>query len=601
MPLIRTEVQGEPVKLFVLPPSNEKFINKFVTFAKENDILGLDVETTATDEEAGMFDPNQRLRLVQFGSKDTAWCLDPSDPLWWREIHDLLDWSAKRFVSHMNYDPLWVKRDFDIDLGSRWIDTYAMAALLKPGPIVDKDLKALTNAYLKDPVLLEAQDALHERFKELAPTGQRVGKKLALWGFTNIPLDDEIFGRYAGLDAICVRRLLDVLAAELKKAHMATLSFTEQRITRMAADMRWRGMRIDKEYTNTLLREIEDEYLEADKRLTTEFGFTPRSPKRGPWLEARGAEFMVRSAKTKAPTLSKDTLPELCQRYAGTELGPYFDDLLTLSRNQNNLNNLRGAIKAAGAGDIIHPNIKTLAAHTGRMSVTGPPMQTYKKTDPRLRGCFIARDGCTFVGADYDSQEIRIAAAFSGDEALTRIVLEGLNQHDLTAASIWGPDFTPFHRQAAKVLNFAQQYGAMPKKIAWQLGITVREATEMWKGWRRTYAGLVAWTDHVGQFDTVVNPFGRQIPADRWRRYANGNYAIQSTGRDILGAAMCNIEDAGCSDRIWLPIHDELILEVPTDFAEWYKQKLPEWMFYQLGEIPITATAKIIGKRWSGE
>ncbi len=150
------------------------------------------------------------------------------------------------------------------------------------------------------------------------------------------------------------------------------------------------------------------------------------------------------------------------------------------------------------------------------------------------------------------------------------------------------------------MLDFAQQYGAMPKKLAWQLGISVNEATEMWKGWRRTYAGLVRWSDHVAQFDTIINPFGRQIPADRWRRYANGNYAIQSTGRDILGRAMCVIQDEGYADHLWLPVHDELVLEVPEDDAEWFKECLPEWMFYQLGSIPITASAEIIGRRWNG-
>ncbi len=115
MPLIRTEVAGDPVKLFVLPPFDRKFRLKFDQFVVSEKILGLDVETTATDEEAGLFDPSQRMRMIQFGSKDAAWCFDP-DSEWKHTIRWLLERRDRRFVSHMNYDPLWIRRDFDIDL-----------------------------------------------------------------------------------------------------------------------------------------------------------------------------------------------------------------------------------------------------------------------------------------------------------------------------------------------------------------------------------------------------------------------------------------------------------------------------------------------------
>lgn len=610
MPLIRATVANTPVKIFHLPPEDQKFAAKFESFCESDSIFGLDVESTAIDEAMGTFDPKMKLRLVQFGTATEGWALDPHNSFWRPFIVDLLNRNDKRFVSHTNYDPLWVAREFEISLDDRSIDTHPMAALLYPGR-TPKNLKNLTDRHI-DTGLSKAEEALDLRFAELAPrlpvkmkngnTQNRkpVGKKLKAWGFTNIPLDDIVYGSYSGLDAIYVRRLLDILAALLKDRKLAKLSRTEQRLSRLSTSIQVRGMRLDRDYTNSLLHEIESEYLGADSRLAEVFHFSPRSPKRGPWLEARGVKFTEFSDKGN-PTLDKETIPFLAKRYRkDAELGPIFADMETLSTRSNILSNLRQILNGADANGFVHPRINTQAAITGRMSIVRPAMQTFKKRDPRLRGCFISRDGYVFVGADYDSQEIRIGAAFSRDEALLEIVRKGLNQHDLTAELIFGSGWVEEQRDIAKTLDFAQQYGAGPRKIAAQLGIPYIEAKKLWLAWRKAYAGLVGWTDFMATKRMVVNPFGRQIPADRNRRYANGNYMIQSSGRDVLGAAMLELVDKGWGHTIWLPIHDEIVLEVPEEKAKKAKRVLEKCMFTEFGDIPLTASAKIIGTRWNG-
>lgn len=612
MPLIERDVAGERCQLIVLPKETAKNAEKFYAFIESDEILGLDVETTSIDEEFGIFDPSMRLRMVQFGTASVAWAIDGQSEFWRPRLAEVLALPTKRFVTHTNYDVLWCDKDLGVDLDQRGIDLMPMASLLYPGN-QRKDLKSLCDKHI-DTGLTEAQTALHERFKALAPTGSRVGKKCLSWGFTNIPLDDPIFGAYAGLDAIYARRLLPILNQKLIKAGMAKLSIREQRIQRLANRMQKRGFRLDKDYTEGLLREIEDEYLAADKRVATRFGFSPRSPKRGNWLEAKGA-FLPDRTPSGAPKLDKDVIEEKARIYKNhKKLGPIFADLEILSSRQNFLNNLRVAISSADAQGFNHPKIRTQAALTGRMSVVKPAMQTFKKRDPRLRRCWISRDGYVFVGADYDNQEVRIAAAFSGDPMLHKIVFEKLNQHKLTAAAIFGEKYTEEEYDKGKILDFAQQYGAMPKKIGDQMGLprgpkTARhpdgsanpQALKMWLAWRKTYKGLVKWSDYVAGFSTVQNPWGRVIPASRGREYANGNYAIQSSGRDVLGDAMIKLEDWGYADYLWLPIHDELVLEVPEDRAEEFCGILERAMYCEIGSIPLTATAKVIGKRWGGE
>jgi DNA polymerase-1 len=287
---------------------------------------------------------------------------------------------------------------------------------------------------------------------------------------------------------------------------------------------------------------------------------------------------------------------------------PVLDALVEVSLRTNLLVNLRTIWRHATEGDgFTHSNINTMQAHTGRMSMTDPAMQTLAKKGEkghRLRGCYVAREGFVLVGADYDSQETRIAAAESQDEALLRVVMEGISQHDLTASGLW-VDYSnkvemPERYGKAKTLNYAQQYGAMPKKIAATLGISVMEATELWQKWRHTYRGLVEWTDAQSRKEKVRNAYGRLIPRDPHRDYANANYVIQSTGRDILGAALCRLEDAGWAPYFWCPLHDEMVMEVPEDRADEGAQALTDLMTTEHKGIIIPAEGEVIGTRWRG-
>lgn len=578
---------------------------KFVMDAPDQ-ILGLDCETTAITDTS-MFDPDARMRLIQFGSLTEAWVLDPHDKDWRGLIMATLNDPKLRFVSHSPYDILWCWREFGIKIGRRAIDTIVLANLLVPGPMNAHDLKSLSERHI-DGKLVDAEKAMHARFKELAPVGHRVGtqpgSKLMVWGFNNIPSDDHTYTHYAGLDAIYVRRLLDVFGSQIHPG-MAKLSRREQRIAQLATEMQWRGMRVDQDHTKAVLTDIEADWGAADERLHETFGFSPRSPRRAEWFEARGIEF-AETTKTGRPSITggeDGTIAIALRRYLDpmSEERPVLEDLWTLAVGSNIRSNLTILLNNADPDGFVHPAINTCQAVTGRMSITKPAMQTFKKTDKRLRGCFIARDGYVFVGADYDSQEIRLAVAFSRDRALTRVVNEGLNQHDLTATMIFGDGWDDRQRHAAKTLNFAQQYGAGPKKIGKQLGISYSRARALWEAWRHAYAGLVRWSEQMSQLPVVVNPWGRRIPRDRARPYANGNYMIQSSGRDLLGDAMIALDDAGWSEYLWMLVHDEIILEVPEYMADVAVEALEAAMYAEIRGVKMTATAKVIGTRWSGE
>lgn len=617
MTIYRRELAGGTVTINALPPGfAEPLWDRWLqhVVGHEDGVIGFDVETTAIDEILGPFQPDAAVRLMQFGSRRYAWVLDPHDAIWRARIEALLDDERFRFVSHTNYDVLWAGREFGIPADDRFIDTMPMAALLFPGVTEEKDLKALSTEFI-DPILEDAERELLDLFHELAPKGWRAGKKLPKqWGFTHIPLDNEIYNVYAGLDAICVRRLLDILAAKIKKSGMAKLSKREQSIQRLATQMRQRGQRVDPEWTNRILTETEDEFAAAARWIEDEIGCKPQSPKRVDWLAERGVRFTSFTQSgypqlTMPSATSEGTLPALYERYKhDPEIELALANMLTIGTHRNLLTNLRIIVAQAANDGYVHPEIRTMAAHTGRMSIIKPAMQTLKKNDPRLRGCFIARDGKVLVSADYYNQEICIAAAYSQDPALLRIVRERLNQHVLTAEMIFGVDEaaarTPGPKGSrsmydkAKTLDFAQLFGARPKRIGSQLGISTDEATELYNAWQDAYAGFSEWFKRVSEAEMVVNPWGRIIPADPWRPYANANYAIQGTGRDVLGDAIMRLVDMGWAEALWLPIHDELVLEVDEDLADKAVEAMREAMNTRLRNVDLTVDPKVNGTRW---
>lgn len=601
---------------------------------------------------------DMRVRTVQFGTATEGWTLDASDLRWRWQIQQFLTNQTKRFVSHnAAFDSLRCRFEFGVDLGDRSICTLVMLSLIWPGLTAptrkrSKGLKEACEVLLDDDGLLKAEDELHRRFMDLyhgqkrdlpasfepgvspcrkcrervswAPSRRgfcdvcyhdqvvdygNIPTAVMEWGWDNIPIDDEVFLAYAGLDAVYVYRLLLEASKEVARLKMAGLSKREQRVKRIMTERSRRGMRVDREWLHDVLSETKAEFDQATDEVLEIVGKTPRSPVVKDWLAQNGVP------RSMVKSLDKDHLPIVVERFGDHPVvGPVIKNLRTVQLTSNLLTNLTTIDRHAQAtGGRVHPNINTMQAHTGRMSVTGAALQTFSKNGEkgrRLRGCLVAEPGYVIVGADYENQEIRISAGMSADPLLLKIVYENLNQHEMTTKSIW-PEFTdkhdmPVHYHKGKTLDFAQVYGAGPRKIGLQLGIPTQEARELWLAWRQAYAMLVEWSERMQQMAHVRNPYGRLVPSDPFRPYANGNYVIQSTGRDMLGQAILDLDAAGWGPYIWLPVHDEIEMCVPEERAEEAAAALTEHMTTTLTghgvaiEVEVPAEGEIMGPRWRG-
>jgi DNA polymerase-1 len=153
-------------------------------------------------------------------------------------------------------------------------------------------------------------------------------------------------------------------------------------------------------------------------------------------------------------------------------------------------------------------------------------------------------------------------------------------------------------------VNFAYVYGSGAGNIAETCDITVPKAREVIKGFERTYPGVKKLSDRLQQQAKakgyIVTAFGRVIRTDTDRPYAALNYMVQSSSRDITARALLRLDKAGFTPYLRLPIHDEILAEVPEERAKGASEKIARIMEEELYGVLIASDAEVLGKSWGG-
>ena len=170
--------------------------------------------------------------------------------------------------------------------------------------------------------------------------------------------------------------------------------------------------------------------------------------------------------------------------------------------------------------------------------------------------------------------------------------------HQMTA------DASGVDRKVGKTVNFAYVYGSGAGNIAETCKISVPKAKEVIEGFERTYPGVKKLSDQLQQEARkngyIVTPVGRVLPVDQERPYAALNYMIQSTSRDITASALIRLDREGFTPYLRLPIHDEIVAEVPEEHADWGAERIAELMACTFGGVHIGSDHEVYGKSWGG-
>lgn len=574
-------------------------------------VAGLDVETNGLDSKAPTFHWAFRVRTVQFGTTDEAWVLRLDDPYQRSVAATVLADNRLRFCSHTRFDVVAVWREFGVDISDRWIDTRLLARIANPLAL-DRhakkagkdavDLKNLTTHMLNAPELDSWDKKLDQVFEALwrASGGKgQFGQAGVRYGFTNVPLDDEVFVTYAGLDAIACRRLYPALVAGSKSDPV--LLSTEIWLAGLMVRNQMRGMRVDREALQVAYDEAQGQCQPPEDELVAKVGLTPRQGQR--LLEWIGERFTIPASHPKTKTgnnfsMSGDYLP-LFRTYEGVP-DEVIEVIELLIAYGERLNARDKAAEIIGLVDEsfdgrLHPTIDSLGAITARMTAATPNIQNYNKEDPTMRATLLPDEGYVLIGADFDTVELRVMAALTGEQAFLDTIHAGGDLHQLTA------DKLGVTRTVAKRVNFLQVYGGGAAELAKQTGLTLSDAEAATQGFRDAYGEIRSFSKSMNYMDEIRTETFRRIPVTQYTRKGNDraepayfrflNYKIQSCARDLLVLALHRLAEVGMAEMLWVPIHDELILAVPEDRVEECMAKLQEAMRMNFLGVPITATA----------
>ena len=144
-------------------------------------------------------------------------------------------------------------------------------------------------------------------------------------------------------------------------------------------------------------------------------------------------------------------------------------------------------------------------------------------------------------------------------------------------------------------------YGAGVPRVAKQLGISEALARQLVQAWRESYPGLVTLSKTAATLSSVVTGSGRRIPVDPDRSYANGNYLIQSTARDLLVEALRRyLSNPAHADSLMILLHDEIVVQVRRERADEAAAWLEEAMTFDFMGVPNTAHVEVYGTHWAG-
>jgi DNA polymerase I len=267
----------------------------------------------------------------------------------------------------------------------------------------------------------------------------------------------------------------------------------------------------------------------------------------------------------------------------------------------------------------IHTTYNITTAPTGRLSSVDPNLQAIPvrtELGRHIRTAFVAGKGNLLISADYSQQELRLAAALSGDKGMIDAFNKDEDIHIQTAALVFGidpKDVTKQQRYAAKAFNFGIIYGQGPHGLSATSGLDYGTAREFIDKYFEVRPKLKQYLDSLreqakkqGYVETVM---GRRRPtpdvnspnfAVREGAFrAAINMPMQGSAADIMKLAMVKIAEKLPADaQILLQVHDSLIVEAPKDKAEAIGQTMKQTM-ETVYKLPVKLSTEVsIGKNW---
>ena len=574
-------------------------LTDFIAWVYAQPWVAVDTETDGLHPHS----PGFTLRLAQIATVDTCWLFDMAR--WADVLRDLFRTYPGQVVMHNARFDYAALGTVGVKIAWRNVDDTLLAMRLGE-PHLPAGLKEVATRHL-DRRAADPQTDLHEAMRRNR------------WDWGTVPITFPPYLRYAAADAMLTARLY---ATDMVQTIRPSDAYRlELDVRALCCEMEATGLRVDLDHCRTERTRLTEQATTLANDIHDRFGISVRSPEQvARWLIGSDARpLMTRLTPAGKPSADEETLTTIIGAHRGTD--PAIICKATLQ--------VRKAIKLAstyltnmidGADDngIVHPDIETMAARTGRTSIRNPALQTLPKpsSDPQsriVRQAVIPRHpGDVLLSCDLDQVEMRLAASLSGDPGLIAAFAtadsDGADDFfTLSARDIYrDPTLTRTdpRRKLVKSVWYGGLYGAGALKMAITAGVPLDRMTELRKSITDLYPGFWRLGKEAAATATanrgwIMTPYGRRLMVDKDRMYAATNYLIQGTANEVFKRGLVLMGHAGLGRYMAVPVHDEIVLSVPRGELEDVRHEVTAAMSNRDFVVPVTAHASGALATWA--
>lgn len=562
-------------------------------------VVSFDVECTGfkTHRGARMFsfatcNPLGEVRIARLdGSKRKAWSVPQTTPE-----------NARKSMEYLRR--LWDDREMELSMHNAQFDVEHSEFKLQ------RKYRRLKRRKVHDTMAMShVLNNLHPGHS-LANLGWELAEYSRVWddevkkytrggrmNFQQVP--KELMDRYQAADVERGMLLHEFFMPKIDSEGFREIYDMECDLIWTTIDIQRRGIMISREKTEQLMKEMD--FMAADARRQFQSiamdRINPGSSDEVAWLLFSKMGFpsdkLTNGGKR---SVDKDVLLTLRTKTKH----PIIEELLKYRSYSRGRSLLQGYLDVADSDGIIHPSISRYGARTGRQSIREPALQTVNKSTVRnvpypipARRCFRPRPGYVNLHIDYKGIEMRLLINESRDPRMIKIMQQGKDPHEEASIIFYGEEFRKAMRMRKKSekwakryksmrdngknCNFAVPYGAGYQRLGEMLRLPESEGHSRFQEYQSAFTDLCNLSRKISAIvreeGFVKTTFGRRLYVPRDKAYAGTNYLIQGTAAGVLKRAQVRVDDilreeTGGECAIILPIHDEIVIEIPEDMLD---------------------------------
>ncbi len=557
---------------------NEKDLDKWIKKVAKAKTVAVDTETTGLNYmDAKLVGVSLSTKpgeaaYIPFGHAKEEGIKQLSEKTVVEKLKPFLEDKKKKIIGqNLKFDRN-ILAQHGIKLGPIKHDTMLMSYILDASA-TRHNLDALAKLYLNYKTTT---------FEEVA------GKGVKQITFDQVPL--KLAGNYASEDADITLRLYEKLNPLLnKKTSLKKLAEDiEIPLIEVLSDMEQSGTLVNSKVLQAQSKDLGKRLIKLEEKAYEIAGeeFNLGSTKQLREIFFVKLEYpIIKKTPGGQPSTDENVLQQLADDY---ELPKVLLEHRTLSKLKSTYTDKLPLQISENSGRV-HTSFHQAITTTGRLSSSDPNLQNIPiRTEDgrRIRQAFEAAKSNELISADYSQIELRIMAHLSEDKGLLKAFNNNEDIHSLTASEVFSVDqnaVTSDMRRNAKAINFGLIYGISAFGLGKQLGINRNLAAEYMAMYFTKYPGVKDYMESTKQsardLGYIETLFGRRLylrdinAGNGIRRQAAERAAInapvQGTAADIMKIAMINmhqgLKKAKLEAKMTLQVHDELIIESPTD------------------------------------